>query len=326
MGHEVGRRLFLAGAASVVAAPLIAACARSVPWADASGRLRIATGNPGAVFDRYGAALAREVGVVMPEVSSSVVISGGSVGNVEHLLAGTADVGFCLGDAARLAHDGAPPFTAPTGVVAIARLYDSFLQVVVPRDSPIVAVRDLAGRRLASGQVGSGTKLVVERCLRAAGLTDGDTEQLGLSLEDSTAALERGEVDALAFVSGFPVAALVDLGRRMPLRAIDLGDLVASLASDFAGQYVAGPFPAGPYGLPEAVETVSITTYMLATPQLADDVAHGFASVIFDRQDVLSRTVPDIRQPTAAAGIFTQPIPLHPGALRYFQERDERAE
>jgi len=325
MGPEVTRRTLLTGVSALLAAPALAACARAVPWAEATGRLRIATGNSGAVFDRYGRALAREVAGQMPEVEASALVTGGSVGNVEHLLAGTADVGFCLGDTARLAFDGDDPFESPAGLVAIARLYDSFLQVVVPLDSPVTTVADLAGRRLASGQVGSGTKLVVERCLRASGVPEGGVQVLDLSLEESTAALERGDVDAVAFVSGFPIATLVELGQRLPLRAIDLGDLVAPLAAESGSEYVAGPFPAGPYGLPEAVETVSIKTYMLATPNLPDDVAYGFASVIFERQDALARRVPDIRQPTAAAGIFTQPIPLHPGALRYFRDRDEQA-
>lgn len=317
--------MFLAGASGVLVASALGGCARSEPWSEATGRLRIATGNRGAVFDRYGSALAREVTGRMPGVTSEAITTSGSVGNVERLLAGRAEVGFCLGDTARLAFEGQEPFVEPAGLVAIARLYDSFLQVVVPLDSPVSTLGDLKGRRVASGQVGSGTRLVVQRCLVAAGVALQDVQILDLSLGESADALERGDVDALAFVSGFPVAALVDLGARFPLRAIDLGDLVATLAVDAGAEYVAGPFPAGPYGLPASVETVSIKTYMLATTNLGDDLAYGFASVIFDRQAALGRRVPDIRQPTAAAGVFTQPIPLHPGALHYFRDRDAQA-
>lgn len=318
----LSRRRLLVGAGALAA---LVGCATDEPWRDARGRLRIATGNRGAVFDRYGAALARETRVVMPDVDATEVLSRGSVDNARLLVQGRADVGFCLGDTARLAFDGAPPFDRPAGLVAVGRLYDSFLQVVVPRDSLVRTVQDLDGRRVAAGQVGSGTRLVVERCVAAAGLRTDAVDVQDLSLGDSVAALETGRVDALAFVSGFPVPALVELGRRQALRALDLGDLVGVLAARPGGEeYVAGPLPAAPYRLPEPVRTVSVKTYLLARPSLDDDLVGGFASVVFDRQDALVRRVPDVRQPTLAAAMFTQPIPLHPGAEAFLRRRLDR--
>lgn len=318
----LSRRRLIVGAGALAA---LVGCGTDEPWHDARGRLRIATGNRGAVFDRYGAALAREARVVMPDVDATEVLSRGSVDNARLLVRGRADVGFCLGDTARLAFDGEAPFDRPAGLVAVGRLYDSFLQVVVPRDSPVRTMQDLDGRRVAAGQVGSGTRLVVERCLSAAGLDADAVAVDDLSLADSVTALESGRVDALAFVSGFPVPALVELGRRRALRAVDLGELVGVLAARPGGEeYVAGPLPAAPYRLPEAVQTVSVKTYLLARPTLADDVVGGFASVVFDRQDALARRVPDVRQPTLAAAMFTQPIPLHPGAEEFLRRRLDR--
>jgi TRAP transporter TAXI family solute receptor len=317
MGPHLRRRGFLAlgGLATV------AACSGGPAWDDARGRLRIATGNRGAVFDRYGTALAAEAEVLMPDVDASIVLSRGSVENVRLLLDGRADVAFCLGDTARDAYEGSAPFDAPAGLVAVCRLYDSFLQVLVPDDSPVRSIADLRGRRLSAGQVGSGTRLVVERCLAAVGLA-GDVTLLDVDLETSAAALRTGRVDALAFVSGFPVPSLVALGRVLPLRGVDLADVLDRLATGQDGdEYVAGPLPAGPYGLPTTVETVSVKTSMLARPDLDDALVQGFASVVFDRQEALARRVPDVRQPTLAAAMFTQPIPLHPGALRFLRRR-----
>lgn len=321
METRLGRRAVLA----LGGATALSACLAGPAWEDARGRLRIAAGNRGAVFDRYGTALAEEARAAMPDVDAQVVLSRGSVENVRLLLDGRAEVAFCLGDTARDALEGTAPFEVPSEVVAVTRLYDSFLQVLVPADSPVRDVEDLRGRRVAAGQVGSGTRLVIERCLAAAGLSD-DVALLDADLQTSTTALRTGRVDALAFVSGFPVPSLVELGRTTPLRGIDLRSVLDRLVLQEDGDdYVSGPLPARPYGLPEPVETVSVKTYMLARPDLPDALVQGFASVVFDRQEALARRVPDVRQPTLAAAMFTQPIPLHPGALAFLRRRYDMA-
>ena len=314
----VGRRELVSGGAALLA---LAACSRA-PGQGATGRLRIATGNRGAVFDRYGAALAQEAAVRMPAVEPEVVRSRGSIDNVRLVLGGRAEVGFCLGDTARRAFEGDLGLDGRADLVAVTRLYDSFLQVLVPRRSRIRTVADLGGRRVAAGQVGSGTRLVVERCLAAAGRPADADRLVDLPLATAVVALETGRVDALAFVSGFPVPSLVDLGERLPLRALDLGGLFPTLSARPGGEdYVAGPLPAAPYGLPEAVQTVSVKTSMLTRRDLPDDLVAGFASVIYDRQTALARRAPDVRQPTLAAAVFTQPIPLHPGSMTYLRRR-----
>lgn len=302
------------------AAAVLPGCSSGGPSAGATGRLRIATGSPGAVFHRYGSALAAEAGLLMPDVRADALSTTGSVENDVALADGRADVAFSLGDTAVLALAGADPFDAPLAPVGLARLYDSFLQVVVPQGSPVRTAADLAGRRVADGGTGSGGRVVLARCLDALGIT-GDVELLGGPLSDGAELLRSGGADALAYVSGYPVEALVELGAQVPLRALDLGDLVAPLVAAHGPLYVAGPLPAAAYGLPAAVRTVAVTTYLLAAPGLPEAAAYGLCSVVFDRQGQIAARVPDVRQPTLAAGMFTQPVPLHPGALRWFRDR-----
>ncbi|WP_139981830.1 TAXI family TRAP transporter solute-binding subunit [Nocardioides litoris] len=314
---RVGRRtVLLAGAG------LLGACGGDPSWTGATGRLRLATGNAGAVFFRYGEALVAEAAARVPGLEAAVVPSGGSVDNVRLVAGGRADVGFCLGDTALLALAGDAPFDAPQRLVAVCRLYDSFLQVLVRADSAVRSVRDLAGRRVEAGQAGSGTRLAVGRALAAAGLRPGEVELGADDLATGLARLRAGRTDALCFVSGYPIPAIVEAGRTLPLRALDLGAVVRPMAERYGAQYVAGPLPAGGYGLPASVETLSVKTYLVAAPDLPAPVAEAVAGVVFGRQDALTRRVPDVRQPTVAAGVFTEPLDLHPGSVRWFRERD----
>jgi TRAP transporter TAXI family solute receptor len=167
--------------------------------------------------------------------------------------------------------------------------------------------------------------LVVQRCLAAAGTPADSVDLVSASLTDATRALAAGKTDALAFVSGFPIPAVVELADRMALRALDLADVVAPLVAAWGPQYVVGPLPAGPYRLPSAVRTVSVKTYLVAAPSLPEDLAAGLTAVVFDRQEAIRAREPTVRQPTEAAAVFTEPVPLHPGSLRWFQERDSAA-
>lgn len=320
----VDRRQFLRAGVGAFAAAALSGCASTAPWQAASGTLRIAAGNPGAVFDEYGRALADEARVAMPSLDASAVTTAGSAANVRDVLDGSADVGFCLGDTATSAVAGHDPFDEPMPIVAVARLYDSFLQILVRQDSPVRTPADLVGRRIVGGEVESGTRLAVSRCLEAAGLGPDDVRYAPRSLTDAASDLAAGTADAVAFVSGFPITALVELGTRVPLRALDIGGLVDPLVERWGPSYVTGPLPRGPYGLPTDVTTVSIKTYLVASPALAEDTVYGLASVLFDRQDAVARRAPTVRQPTVAAGMFTAPVPLHPGSLRWFRDRDAR--
>ncbi|WP_278256600.1 TAXI family TRAP transporter solute-binding subunit [Nocardioides convexus] len=189
-------------------------------------------------------------------------------------------------------------------------------------DSPVRTLAGLRGRRVAVGERLSGTLLTVSRTLAAAGVDLAGVEVSHAVLADALAALATRRVDAVCFVSGFPIRPIADFAVGTPVRVLDLGALVPSLVAEHGAQYVAGPLPASPYRLPAAVQTVSVKTHLVASPALSDDLAAGVASVIFDEQERIARLVPDVRQPTAAAGIFTEPLPLHPGALAYFRRRD----
>ena len=42
---------------------------------------------------------------------------------------------------------------------------------------------------------------------------------------------------------------------------------------------------------------------------------------MFEAQDEIDRLAPGVRQPSLGAAIFTSPLALHPGAVRYYRER-----
>lgn len=163
--------------------------------------LVIASGRPGGVYLEYGRGLAVAINRFVPSLRARTIGSRSSVHNVELLLAGEADIGFTRADSATSTNvvDGR--------IVALARLYDSYVQIVVRADSAIGSIADLercggaaSPRRccVAIGPQGSRTRLVARRVLTAAGLAGRrGVRERDLDIQDEVDALADERVDAI---------------------------------------------------------------------------------------------------------------------------------
>jgi hypothetical protein len=69
------------------------------------------------------------------------------------------------------------------------------------------------------------------------------------------------------------------------------------------------------------VDTVSVKNYVVADPRMSEDLAYAVTRLMFEAQDPIDAAAPGVRQPTLGAAIFTSPVELHPGSVRYFRER-----
>lgn len=308
-------------AIGVPAATALSGCLAHA-WDELPGtRLTIATGNPGGVFDRYGDALATVLGDALEGASVQTRTTNASVVNLRQVAGRDADIGFSLGDTASDAVRGTGAFAEPVNIAALTRTYDSFVHLVVLADSPVREVGDLRGRRVGLGARGSGTRVTAERVIETAGLGRGDVTSRADPLEESAAALRAGDLDAFFFVSGLANTAIKELSGQVPIRLIDLGRLVPDMTSSYGTEYTPGPVPASTYSLPDAVDTVSVKNYVVVHPDLDEDVAYAVTRVMFEQQAAVDDIAPGIRQPNIGAAIFTAPLALHPGALRYYRER-----
>jgi TRAP transporter TAXI family solute receptor len=283
--------------------------------------LNMATGNRGGVFDRYGEALATVLARRIDGLTVETHNTNASLVNLRQVADGSRDIGFTLGDVAADAVRGTGQFPEPLDIAALARTYDSFVHLVVPADSPVEEVADLRGRRVGLGGHGSGTRVIARRVLAVAGVGAREVEATDDALEAASAALSRGDLDAFFFVSGIPNTAVADLARSTAVRLVDMGDLVTNMTGAHGHEYTIGPIPASTYDQPDAVDTLSVKNHVVVRPDLDEDLAYAVTRVVFESQASVEEIAPDVGQPNLGAAIFTSPLPLHPGAERYYRER-----
>lgn len=290
-------------------------------WDDVGGgSLVVATGNPGGVFDLYGSALARVLGQRLAPLRVTTRPTDASVANVRLVADGVCGLGMTLADTAADGVRGTGVFDTPLALAALARTYDSFVHLVVPADSPVTRLPDLRGRRVGLGSAGSGTRVLATRLLAEAGLDASDVRGDDRSLEEAARQLGAGEIDAFFFVSGLPNATVAALAAQVPLRLVELEEWVPDMVERHGPEYVAGPIPAATYGLARGTGTVSVKNFILADPTLPEALGYALARVVFEAQEAVDRVAPGVPQPVVTAAPFTSPVPLHPGAVRWFRE------
>jgi uncharacterized protein len=320
----VRRRALLAGVAAVavaVAAALPVIADRGDGDDYPAGLLRVATGPPGGVYHAYGTGLAEAVRRELPRLDPVVSATAASVQNLRLVGTGQAEVGFALADSAADAVLGRGSFSRPLPVVALARLYDNYLQLVVRADGPVRTLADLRGRRVDTGAAASGTEVTAARVLAVAGLdATRDLRRSRLGLDDAVAALAAGRIDAFFWSGGLPTAAVAGLARAVPVRLIPLDGTVRALRERFGDFYSETAVPATAYGLADAVGTVGVPNYLMVGAAMPAATAYRLTRLLFDRRPELVAAHPEARRLNLRSAIATYPVPLHPGAERCYRE------
>ncbi|WP_207478505.1 aliphatic sulfonate ABC transporter substrate-binding protein [Arenibaculum pallidiluteum] len=133
----------------------------------------------------------------------------GSNKALEFLNAGSLDLGSTAGAAALLGKIGGNPINS---VYVYSK--PEWTALVARGDSPIKAIEDLKGKRIAVTR-GTDPHIFLMRALASKGLTDKDVKLVLLQHQDGRLALEKGDVDAWAGLDPLMAQAELELGARL---------------------------------------------------------------------------------------------------------------
>ncbi|MFJ7217122.1 TAXI family TRAP transporter solute-binding subunit [Amycolatopsis sp. NPDC098790] len=301
------RRQALAMAAALVL--VLSACSSGFDGL----KLRIAAGNPGGVYDKLAQTLATAWAAGLDIERPTVLQTQGSPDNIDKVLAGAADVAFVAADVA------ADRYKADPRLTTLARIHDDYLHVVVRSDSDIRTVGQLRGRRIATGAPSSGVEYIAKRLLQATDLTGAVTTS-ARGLDDSVKALLDGDIDAFFWSGGLPTPTLAGYNASGSLRLLDIADVMPKM-QEINQVYGTASIPASTYNQPGPVTTLLVPNFLIVPKSMRDDVAEALVRGLFDARQQLALANPAALSIDVHPGIETQPIPLHPGALRYYRDK-----
>ena len=317
----------LAGCLFVFCVVLSVACSH-----DETRHLSIATGGTGGVYYPYGGTLARLLTTHLPGVNATAEVTGASVDNLKLLQLGRVDLAFTLADSLAEAQAGTGPFRE-TGAVGNARtlavLYMNLMHLVAKQGSGIQRVADLRGRVVSVGSPGSGTELMADRLLQAAGLDPHrDITRHTLGVAESAGALKDAKVDAFFWTGGVPTPALQDLASTpgIAIAMLSQAELVPQLQLKYRGDlYKLTVIPRGVYrGIDADVPVAGAMNLLVASSEIDEQLAYDIVRVMFEQREALAAGHPEARNLAVPAGPESSPAPFHPGAIRYYKEQGWR--
>lgn len=291
-------------------------------------RLSIATGGTGGVYYPMGGGIANLLSKYVPGYQATAEVTGGSVDNLKLVGAKKAEVGFSMADASLDAARGEDKFKgAPVSHRTLAVLYPNIMHVVSVDGTGVNTIADLKGKRVSTGSPGSATEVMAFRVLEAAGIDkDKDLKRERLGAAESTNAMKDRKIDAYFWVGGLPTAAVTDLAATpgMKLKLVDHSDLVSKMNAKYGPLYAASAIPASTYpGQDKAANVTSVWNILVAHETMTDQVAYNIVKTIFEKREELATVHGEARniKPESQKASNT-PVPFHPGALKYFAEKN----
>jgi len=307
----------------IVASSACALVLAAAPTLAAEQFINVLTGGTSGVYYPLGVALAGSIGKAIPGAKTSVQATKASVENLNLLQAGRGEIAFTLGDSLSDAWKGNEEsgFKTPlTKLRGIAAIYPNYIQIVARADAGIKTLVDLKGKKISVGAPKSGTELNARVILAAAGITYKDFAKVEyLPFGESVELMKNRQIDVTLQSAGLGVSALRDLATSMDVVVVSIPPDVIKKTNDAA--YLPGTIPANTYrGQTADVPAVTVQNYLVTHDGVSNDVVYAMTKALWTGLDQLVAAHSAAKAIELKRALEGMPLPLHPGAEKYYKE------
>lgn len=285
--------------------------------------INVLAGGTSGVYYPLGAALANIYGAKIEGARTQVQATKASVENLNLLQQGKGEIAFALGDSVKFAWEGNTEAGYPgklDKLRGIAAIYPNYIQIVASQESGIKTLADLKGKSLSVGAPKSGTELNARAILTAAGMSYADlgkTEYLPFG--ESVELIKNRQLDATLQSAGLGVGSIKDLASSV---AITVVAVPKADVEKIGSPYLAVTIPAGTYqGQDADVETAAVGNFLITHEGVSDETAYQMTKQLFENLPDMVAAHNAAKAIDIKKALDGMPVPLHPGAERYYKEK-----
>jgi uncharacterized protein len=339
-GAAVRLIALVAVAALTLAAAMSPAPEKTVPQTHNHHEFfKIATGSVAGTYFPVGEALASLIshppGAVRCEDDSRcgplgliavAQASQGALRNVDLVEKRIAHSALAQSDIVQQAYLGEGEFSkdgAHENLRAIANLYTESIHIVVSRESGITNLQELKGKRVSVDTLASGTHLVAMPILKAAGLGTRDLKLAHLDVNQSADQILSGELDAFFVMGGPPVPAIESLAAADAITLLPLTDEIIKQMQRQRPYLRHTVISAGTYGNLGNVHTLGVGALWIVHKDAGEDMVYAITRALWNPENraLLASGQQQARVFTMDTATYSLPVPLHPGAERFYEEQ-----
>lgn len=291
--------------------------------------LTIGTGAVTGVYYPTGGAISRMVNKKAGRytIKATVESTAGSVYNVNAVLAGDLDFGVVQSDRQYQAYNGLAEwkYAGPRRELrSIFSIHPEAVTLIASEKSGIASVNDLRGKRVNLGNPGSGPLQNSRDAIAAFGLTEQDIIAEYVKAVEAPGLLQDGRIDAFFYTVGHPSGNIKEAtSGRVTVSLIPInGPGIDSLINNYP-YYTHATIPIALY--PNAKNQEDIRSFgvkgtFVTSTNTADGVVYAITKEVFDNFEEFKTLHPSYSVLTKENMLQGLSAPLHPGALKYYQE------
>jgi uncharacterized protein len=301
---------------------LFAFCAIAAP---AKKYITIGTATVGGAWYSMGGAMANVISNKMPDVKANATPTGASIENLENIKNGKMEIGFATTDIPYSMYRGINNFAVNKSFRALMNNDLIYLALIVTEKSPIKTFKDIKGKKLGTGVAGSSNYIIVEELLKAHGMSYKDVKPYPAGVSQQASALKDGNIDMFAYVvagTGGAAPAIVELATTEKVRFIAVDNEILEKLHKERPYYLLRKIPVGwAKGIDKPILALAVGTTICVKSDLPDEFVYQIVKTLFENKGELDAIHPQWKMTTNESAATDLPVPLHPGAEKYYKEK-----
>ncbi|WP_158738755.1 TAXI family TRAP transporter solute-binding subunit [Alteribacillus sp. YIM 98480] len=259
----------------------------------------------------------------LDNVSATAETTGGAIENALRVTEGDMEMSITDSRTALESLHGEGDFEGQgDNIRSIMSFYRTYAQIIALGESDIETLSDLKGKRVGMGANGSASQFVIKQLLDMAGIKEDDLDPFYIPTGEAVEMMQNGQLDAAIQTGPLGVAPFLDLSSSRDVSLVQIEEDVLDQYLEKFPYEQKDTVPGGTYeGIEEDIETIRFSHSIIAQKELDEDLVYDMTKTIYENTDELEKVhsmFENVDKETF--NVDELAIPLHPGALRYYEE------
>ncbi|MCF7505282.1 MULTISPECIES: TAXI family TRAP transporter solute-binding subunit [Vibrio] len=293
----------------------------------------LATASTGGTYYPVGVALATLSKVKLApkqHFSLAAISSAGSGENVKLLNENEAQFAILQGLYGAWAWQGLGPYEksgSQKQLRSVSMLWQNVEHFIVRSDltetGTMSDLENLNGKKFSIGKKNSGTENSGRQIMQGLSVNPEQFKLAFMGYGGSASALQNGTIDGMNTPAGVPVGAVTQAFAALgeDIQILSFTDAQIKQANGDYNIWTKYEIPANTYpGVDKPITTIAQPNFLAVREDISEEDVYQLTKAIYENLSFLQGIHKATKAMALEKGIAGLPVPLHPGAARYYQE------